>query len=95
MVFDITARGKIKYGKNDILTGDFVEVENGAITRVYPRFSRFTRPNIANVECLVIVICDKPAPDFLIFGQTASFGQLCRHRICGCRKQKRFKQRTL
>ena len=66
MVFDITARGKIKYGKNDILTGDFVEVENGAITRVYPRFSRFTRPNIANVECLVIVICDKPAPDFLI-----------------------------
>lgn len=41
-------------------------MENGAIVRVYPRFSRFSRPNIANVECLVIVICDKPQPDFLI-----------------------------
>lgn len=24
------------------------------------------RPNIANVDCLIIVVCDKPLPDFLI-----------------------------
>jgi len=65
-VFDIFARGKIKYAKGEILTGDYVEVCNGAITKVYPRFSRFLRPNIANVDCLVIVICDKPLPDYMI-----------------------------
>lgn len=65
-VLDFYARGKIKFDKNEVLTGDFVEVSDGAVTKVYPRFSRFSRPNVANVECLIIVLCDKPSPDYLI-----------------------------
>lgn len=65
-MLDFHARGKIKFGKNEVLTGDFVEISDGAITKVYPRFSRFARPNVANVECLIIVLCDKPSPDYLI-----------------------------
>lgn len=62
----INARGKIKYKSEEVLTGDFVEVENGAINKVYPRFSRFIRPNVANVDTLLITISNPPKPDFLI-----------------------------
>lgn len=60
------ARGKIKYNKDELLTGDYVYVEDGLIIERLPRFSRFTRPNIANLQCLVIVISDPPKPDYLI-----------------------------
>lgn len=49
-----------------MLTGDFVEIQNGIITSVYPRFSRFMRPNIANLDTLCIVISNPPKPDFKI-----------------------------
>ncbi len=62
----INARGKIKYFSGDIITGDFVEVEDGAITKVYPRYSRFIRPNVANVNTLCIIISNPPLPDYLI-----------------------------
>ncbi len=62
----INARGKIKYFSGDIITGDFVEVEDGAITKVYPRYSRFIRPNVANVNTLCIIISNPPSPDYLI-----------------------------
>ncbi len=41
-------------------------MENGAISKVYPRFSRFIRPNIANINALLITISNPPKPDFLI-----------------------------
>ena len=62
----ISARGKIKYRSGDILTGDYVEVENDVITKVYPRSSRFIRPNVANIDTLCIVIANPPKPDFLV-----------------------------
>lgn len=62
----ILARGKIKYKNEEVLTGDFVEVENNVITAIYPRFSRFLRPNIANVDTLCIVIANPPKPDYKI-----------------------------
>ena len=46
----INARKKIKYRSGEILTGDFVEVVDDAISKVYPRTSRFIRPNIANID---------------------------------------------
>lgn len=60
------ARGKIKYNKDELLTGDYVYVDDELIVERLPRFSRFTRPNIANLQCLVIVISDPPKPDYLI-----------------------------
>lgn len=62
----ISARGKIKYKKGEILTGDFVEVTNDTITLIYPRFSRFIRPNVANIDTLCITIANPPKPDFLV-----------------------------
>lgn len=62
----INARGKIKYKNVEILTGDFVEIENDVITSVYPRKSRFMRPNIANIDSLCIVVSPLPKPDFKI-----------------------------
>ena len=48
----INARKKIKYRSEEILTGDFVEVIDDAISKVYPRTSRFIRPNIANIDSI-------------------------------------------
>ena len=62
----INARGKIKYKSGSVLTGDFVEVENDAITKIYPRTSRFIRPNVANVDTLLITLSNLPKPDFLV-----------------------------
>ena len=75
----ISARGKIKYKNGEVLTGDFVEVEGGVITQVYPRFSRFMRPNIANVDTLCIVIANPPKPDFKIIDKlllTANYSKV-------------------
>lgn len=62
----INARGKIKYKSEKLLTGDYVEVENDAIIKVYPRTSRFIRPNVANVDTLCITISNPPKPDYLV-----------------------------
>lgn len=53
-------------GRTDILVGDFVEFENGAISRVYERISQFIRPSVANVEQIVAVLSSEPKPDFLM-----------------------------
>ena len=62
----INARGKIKYRSGEILTGDFVEVTNDVISHIYPRTSRFIRPNIANIDTLCVVISNPPKPDYLV-----------------------------
>ena len=62
----INARKKIKYRSGEILTGDFVEVVDDAISKVYPRTSRFIRPNIANIDTLCVVISNPPKPDYLV-----------------------------
>ena len=65
-ILTISARGKIKYKNGEVLTGDFVEIQNGIITAVYPRRSRFMRPNVANIDTLCVVISNPPKPDFKI-----------------------------
>ena len=64
-----TARGSIKqFGK--ILVGDMVEVSPNnygggfTIDKVYPRNNALTRPPVANLDQLVIVLALQPAPDF-------------------------------
>lgn len=65
-IITIFARGKIKYKNEEVLTGDYVEIENNVITKIYPRFSRFLRPNVSNVDTLCVVISNPPKPDFKI-----------------------------
>lgn len=64
-LYRLNARGRMK-GRTDILVGDFVEFENGAISRVYERISQFIRPSVANVEQIVAVLSSEPKPDFLM-----------------------------
>lgn len=40
--------------------------EEGWVEEILPRRSSFVRPPVANVECLLIVLCPEPAPDFLL-----------------------------
>jgi ribosome biogenesis GTPase len=40
--------------------------EEGWIEEILPRRSSFVRPPVANVECLLIVLCPEPAPDWLL-----------------------------
>lgn len=75
----INARGKIKYRSGEILTGDFVEVIDDAISKVYPRTSRFIRPNVANIDMLCITVANPPKPDYLVVDKlllSASFANV-------------------
>ncbi|MBO6263090.1 MAG: ribosome small subunit-dependent GTPase A [Clostridia bacterium] len=65
IITDCTAKGLLKHKKSDILTGDFVDVdENNVITNIFERKNSFSRPSVANVDIAVIVISKKPSPDF-------------------------------
>ena len=60
------ARGILKLRRNDILVGDFVEIDKGVITSVCERKNRFIRPNVSNVDLIVAVVSPEPKPDFLL-----------------------------
>lgn len=62
----LNARGKLKFRGGELLTGDFVEVENGAIVKLYPRKNRLYRPNVCNVDLICALISCAPAPDLLL-----------------------------
>ncbi len=61
-------RGSLKQDK--VVVGDKVafEMQNGkaVITKVLPRKNILIRPNIANVDSLVIVLSPLPKPDFVL-----------------------------
>ncbi len=60
------ARGLLKLKSDGILTGDFVELENGTISSVKPRQNRLIRPSVANVDLIVAVLSPQPKPDFYL-----------------------------
>lgn len=57
----------LKIKADGIILGDYVEIDekSGVITEVFERKSRFIRPNIANVDCINVVISYSPKPDFI------------------------------
>ncbi len=63
---EIPARGKLKFKAENIKVGDYVEFENGIITRIKPRKSFFNRTNVANISCVNIIIASVPTVDFLL-----------------------------
>lgn len=62
----LVARGGLKNKKVSICVGDTVEISDEAIVEVKERKSFFPRVNVANIDCINIVISSTPAPDFLL-----------------------------
>ena len=63
--FECKLREVLKKQKQKIVVGDFVEFENGAIEQVLPKTNYIPRPNVANIDQIVIVSAVKePELDF-------------------------------
>ena len=60
--FECKIREVLKKQNEKILVGDFVEFENGHITKILPRKSFIPRPSVANVDQIVVVSALK-SPD--------------------------------
>jgi len=69
--FECKLREVIKKTKQSVFVGDFVEFENGAITKILPRKNYIPRPSVANIDKIVIISAVKE-PDL-------SFSQLNRY----------------
>ena len=65
-LFKCSARGILKYNRNEISVGDLVEFENGVINKIIERKNSFIRPNVANVDLIVAVISPQPKPDYYL-----------------------------
>lgn len=53
--FECKIREVLKKQKEKILVGDFVEFENGHITKILPRKNFIKRPSAANIDRIIIV----------------------------------------
>lgn len=63
-VGDCKAKGLLKFKSLKPIVGDYVEVNNQVIEKIYPRKNEFIRPPIANIDQLIIVVSTKnPKPD--------------------------------
>ena len=69
--YECKLREVLKKTKQSVFTGDFVEFENGAITKVLPRNNYIPRPSVANIDRVIIISAVKE-PDL-------SFSQLNRY----------------
>lgn len=54
----------MKIKSDGIVTGDEVYIENGVVIKVLPRKNRLKRPNVANIDGVVVVVANPPQPDF-------------------------------
>lgn len=61
-----TARGVLKIKGDGISVGDIVKFDKNAIEEVLPRKNKFVRPNVANIDAIVIVLAPEPKPDLLL-----------------------------
>jgi ribosome biogenesis GTPase len=65
-VVKCTARGVLKIKGDGISVGDFVRIDKTTIEEVLPRKNKFIRPNVANIDAIVIVLAPEPKPDLLL-----------------------------
>ena len=64
-----------KQGKKP-LVGDYVEIENNAITKIFPRVNYIPRPSVANVDQVIIVTALKnPDLDFNQLNRYIAFSE--------------------
>lgn len=64
--YTLNARGTLK--SNQLLVGDIVEFDpkDLVIKRLFDRKNRLFRPNISNIDAVVIVVSPKPEPDYYL-----------------------------
>ena len=63
--FECKIREVLKKQKIKIVTGDFVEFDNGVISNILPRKTFIPRPSVANIDQIVVVSALKqPDLDF-------------------------------
>ncbi len=61
------ARGILKTkGDKGISVGDYCQIEDGVISKVFERKNKFIRPNVANVDVVLIVVATNPEPDYFL-----------------------------
>lgn len=53
--FECKIREVLKKQKEKILVGDFVEFDNGVISKILPRKNYIRRPSVANIDQIIIV----------------------------------------
>ena len=53
--YECKIREVLKKQKEKILVGDFVEFENGVITKIIQRKNLIKRPSVANIDQIIIV----------------------------------------
>lgn len=76
IVHECKLREVIKKTKQSVFVGDFVEFENGAITKILPRKNFITRPAVANIDCIVIISAVKePELDFVQLNRYLAFAK--------------------
>lgn len=64
--YNCHARGVLKIKSDGISVGDYVFFDKKTITEVLPRKNKFIRPNVANVDTIVVVVSPEPKPDFYL-----------------------------
>jgi ribosome biogenesis GTPase len=60
-----SVRKKVKNEIN-IFVGDYVEIEDNIIEKVYKRKNQLVRPYVANIDTLLIVVASIPQPDWIL-----------------------------
>ena len=53
--FECKLREVLKKQKQKVLVGDFVEFEDGAISKILPRKNFITRPSVSNIDQIIII----------------------------------------
>jgi len=89
-VYRCRARGKFRHDKLSPLVGDrvrFTQLENmtGALDEVLPRINQFTRPAVANIDQLVIVVSQAiPVTDPYLIDRIIAIavGRKCQCVVC-------------
>ena len=64
--YKVSARGKLKVSGEGLCVGDYVEIENGVILKVYPRKNQLIRPRVSNVDGVIVVLASQPKPDYYL-----------------------------
>lgn len=54
-VFECKLREVIKKTKQNVLVGDYVEFNNGAIEKILPRKNYIPRPSVSNIDQIIII----------------------------------------
>ena len=73
----MSARGALKIKASGIKVGDGVEFDENNIFKVDERKSFFPRINVANIECVVIVVACLPKPDFMLVDKLIVEARYC------------------